>query len=1007
MSSKSKFGLAAAFAVGCCAVVALPASAYVPVGSGTHPWAIVLCNFQNQQLDPAPASYFNQMYGDAGAGSGQFNQEDWWHDVSFGQLSTAGTVVVDGSHADANGWYTVPKNRDTWGYTENRFQKIVDCANAASQDVNYANYYGVMAIFPEATTTLAAPVNATQTTITVTDTSTSPPPSVATTNYFPTTPFLTNINDGTSGNNETVDVTNISGTTWTVVRGANGTTATSHAVSSGEINVAGDYGETDNNPSGPGQSTVTLSSGTFFLGMVVVPNENNLTGSSHEMGHGFGFKHSRKLSTSTVDYKDATDDMSAYDGTFEFTTLGTFFGGPVLGSLPGDKGPGLDSQNLDIQGWIPGPGHFFFNNSSPPNQSTIILHALSDPHALPLPAGQFLEARVPATVAIPVPNGKTSTSDYYTVEYRQIMGWDSGFPSFLGSPGDVVLHLHAVDPNDSYPYGYWVDSTPLGHSGFLAIGDEYVDAANNFYLGVNAMSAGAMAATVSVGSAKMNTVVGYTGSSSGAVGSSVTLSAHVSVAGSGASIPYAAVAFSIGSNGCTAVTDVNGNASCGALLTQLPGPYGVVASYSGDSVYNASSQTEPFTILKATPTLITSAPATSLDGQPTSDTGLLAGGFHPSGSITFHAYGPDDPGCTVDPFGPQTTSVAGNGSYGSPSVTPYAMPGHYRWVASYSGDAFNNAAGPTMCGDPAEIVNVLPAADLTITKADGAPGGHVLQGQQLTYTLGVSNSGPDPADNVMITDPIPASTVFAGASPGCTFSAGTVACPLGTVGVGPANAKTVLVVVLVVGPTTPISNTDTDFTTTANTNPVHSATDSTIVDPLCTVTMSENVAGSLVVKAGEGLCLSGAKIGGSITVQAGGWLTSNGSTIAGALTATGARAVTVCTTTFNGPAKVIGTADMVRFGDDDDTPFCGGNTLQSITVETSGGGTEIYGNMVTGSVAVLGNDGASPLSEDKTPEVELNTITGSLSCLANVPGVTNDGSPNKVKGGESGQCAKL
>lgn len=1002
-----RLSLAVVVAAAACGVLALSASAYVPVGSGTHPWAIVLCNFQNQKLDPAPASYFDQMYGDSGAGSGQFNQEDWWHDVSFGQLSIAGTVVVDGSHADANGWYTVPKSRDTWGYTENRFQKIVDCANAASQDVNYANYYGVMAIFPEATTTLAAPIDSTQTTIQVTSTSTSPTPTVATTNYFPTTPFLTNINDGTPNNNETVDVTNISGTTWTVVRGANGTTATSHAVVGGEVNVAGDYGETDNNPSGPGQSTVTLSSGTFQLGMVIVPNENNLTGSSHEMGHAFGYKHSRKLSTSTVDYKDATDDMSAYDGTLEFTTLGTVFGGSVLGSLSGDKGPGLDSQNLDIQGWIPGPDHFFFNNSSPPNQSTIVLHALGDPNALPLPFNQFLEARVPATVTIAVPNGKTSTSDYYTLEYRQIMGWDSGFPSFLASPGDVVLHLHAVDPNDNYPYGYWVDSTPLGHGGYLAIGDEYVDAGNNTYIGVNAMDSGAKTATVSIGSAKMNPAVAYTGPPSGIVGSNALLSAHLTVAGSGAPIPFAAIVLSVGSDSCSAVTNLAGNASCNAFLTQVPASYTATAAYAGDSVYNSAADTATFQIQKATPTLTTTAPPTSLDGQPMHDTALLAGGFDPSGSITFHAYGPDDPSCSADPFGPQTTGVSGNGSYPSPDVTPYAMPGHYRWVASYGGDAFNNPVGPTVCGAASEITNVLPAANLTITKTDNAPGGHALQGQQLTYTVGVSNSGPDPADNVTITDTIPASTVFAGASAGCVTAAGTVTCLLGTVGVGGGNAKSVQIVVLVVGATTPISNSATVSTTTANTNPNHTATDSTIVDPACTTTLTGHIPGSLIVVSGEGLCVNGATVDGAITIRPGGALTSTGSTLNGPVISSGARAITVCTSTLHGGAKVTGTAFMVRIGDDDDTPFCAGNTLKgSIDLENNTGGLELSGNAESGSVTLIGNQGASPLSEDKTPEVELNTISGALTCTLNVPGVTNGGQANTGHP-ESGQCAHL
>ena len=1003
MRSFSRLWIAAIFAALVCAFSALPASAYVPVGTGTHPWVIVLCNFQNQQLDPAPASYFNQMYGDTGAGLGLFNQEDWWHDVSFGQLSTAGTVVANGTHADSNGWYTVPKQRDTWGYTENRFQKIVDCANAASQDVNYANYYGVMAIFPEAATTLTSQVDATSTTIHVADTASSPAPTVATTNYFPTPPFMANIDS------ETVNVTGISGTTWTVVRGVNGTTAAAHANAAG-VGVPGDYGETDNNPSGPGQSTVTLSSGTFQLGMVVVPNENNLTGSSHEMGHGFGFKHSRKISTSTVDYKDATDDMSAYDGTLEFTTLGMFFGGSVLGSNAGDKGPGLDSQNLDIQGWIPGPDHFFFNNSSPPNQSTIVLHALSDPNALPPPGGQFLEARVPATVSIPVPNGLTSTSDYYTLEYRQAMGWDSAFPSFSGAPGDIVLHLHAVDPNDSYPYGYWVDSTPLGHSGYLAPGDEFVDAANKFYLGVNSMNSGAKTATVSIGSAKMNTSIAIGGPTSAVVGTSVSLTAHLTVAGSAASIPFAPVTVTIGTQSCPATTDANGNATCSIFLTQTPGSVvsGVGFGFPVDPVYLSSASSRAFTILKATPTLTTSAPATSLDGQPTHDTALLAGGFNPTGSLTFNAYGPDDATCTVDPFGPQPALVAGNGSYASPDVTPYAMPGHYRWVVRYSGDAFNNAVGPTVCGAANEIVNVLPAANLTITKTDDAAGGHVLQGQQLTYTIGVSNSGPDPAENVTVTDTLPASTVFDGASAGCVNVAGTATCSLGTVGVGAGNAKSVQIVALVVGPTTPILNSATVATTTANTNPITTATDSTIVDPACTVTITGHVAGSLIVVAGEALCLNGATVDGTLTVRPGGVLTSIGSTVNGGVSSTGARAITICTSTLKGGASVSGTVFMVRFGDDDNTPFCGGNTLKgSLLFQNNVGGIELYGNTESGSIAFNGNHGASPLSEDKTPEIELNAISGALTCSANVPEVTNGGQANTTHGPESGQCLHL
>ncbi|MGC2062980.1 MAG: SBBP repeat-containing protein, partial [Thermodesulfovibrionales bacterium] len=75
---------------------------------------------------------------------------------------------------------------------------------------------------------------------------------------------------------------------------------------------------------------------------------------------------------------------------------------------------------------------------------------------------------------------------------------------------------------------------------------------------------------------------------------------------------------------------------------------------------------------------------------------------------------------------------------------------------------------------------VLTIADLSLTMAD-APD-PVAVGQPLTYTITVTNDGPDPALNVMTLFPMPANTNFvsAGTSQGsCTSGAG-VTCELGT-----------------------------------------------------------------------------------------------------------------------------------------------------------------------------------------------------------------------------------
>jgi hypothetical protein len=688
--------LAGSLAAACGLVLATATPALADfVGSGTHPWLVVLCNFSNQRLDPAPASYFDQMYGDPGAGSGQYNFEDWWHDASFGQLSVAGTTVADGSHADANGWYTVPETRDTWGYSRDRFGKIVDCENAALPDVNYHNYYGVMAVFPEAQGNTTAALSATDTSVTLNVSSSSPTPDVTTTNYFPTPPFMMNINDGSAGNNETVDVTaahdNGDGTeTFTITRGVNGTTAQPHAVNAG-ASVPGDFGEVTGNPVGtsPGQSNVTLADGnTYQLAQVILPNETNLTGAQHETGHGFGYSHSRKLSSSTTDYNDSTDIMSAYSGTYEYTTLGTSFGGSVLGSAVNDKGPGLDAIDLDLQHWIPAGRHYAFNNGSPGQQAVVTLHALSDPNALS-DGSDPLEARIPASVTIenaapndssgnPLPptNPPTctgtgyscTTSQYYTLEYRQQTGWDSGFPASA-----VVLHLFGNDSRS-----YWVDQLPLGHSGLLYAGDEYVDAANSTYIAINSISGSS--AQVSLGSSKITPQLTYSGDTSGDYHDMVTLAGDLTV--SGAPVPGESVTFTLGTQSCSDTTDSSGHAACMLTINQPSGSYTSSASFTGDTAYAAATGSAAFTITKEETTTTYTGPTVILQGASgVTLQGLLLEDGNPATPIagrtlTLSLGGQSCTG-TTDSTGTASCQLTFTGSLGSQPLG-----------ASFAGDAY-------------------------------------------------------------------------------------------------------------------------------------------------------------------------------------------------------------------------------------------------------------------------------------------------------------------------------
>ena len=74
---------------------------------------------------------------------------------------------------------------------------------------------------------------------------------------------------------------------------------------------------------------------------------------------------------------------------------------------------------------------------------------------------------------------------------------------------------------------------------------------------------------------------------------------------------------------------------------------------------------------------------------------------------------------------------------------------------------------------------VAPGADLALGKfAEPDP---AATSAPLTYTLEVTNRGPDDATGVTVTDTLPAGVSFVSASPGCVHVSGTVTCTVGEV----------------------------------------------------------------------------------------------------------------------------------------------------------------------------------------------------------------------------------
>jgi hypothetical protein len=661
------------------------------VGIGTQKWVVVLCHFSDESAEPKSQSYFEHMF--TSAGEGELGEFDFWHEVSFGQYSIAGTKVTPWVEAKNPENTSESLTRGQWIKLNKPFpgpgggprgDKILACADGAS-GINWSEYWGVIAIFPEARSTLAEPISESATTA-----------KLSTTENFPngSAPFIMGI--GEKENAETVEVTAVSGNTVTIKRGQEGTTAKAHPEGT-KVGVPGDLGGVGwGGHEGQGEN-LPIQGKNYTISTTILPHEIDDEGASHEMGHASGFNHSRAMSSSTTDYEDCYDIMSAYSCDAAFSGVGANFGGEglyntVLGEGQYSKGPGEDAINLDKQGWIPSGRHDEFENSVS-NQETISLHALEDTNALGAPGSQFLEARIPAEVTIQneAPENKPPTnpptcsgtkfhcvkSKYYTVEYREKAGWDRGFP---GSA--VLLHLYAEEETR----GYWVNQTPNAHEGLLFTGDEYVDPASKAYVAVNAISTGSRTAQVTLGSHKIEATLTNLAPSSGEFNDSVILSADLKVKGSGAPVPSEPVTLTAGSQSCVRSTDGTGHVSCELGLEQGPGSSKLSASFAGDAAYAEATAEVPFTIEKEESKL-------TYTGATTSD---YHDAFMASATLVDPEGGAPIEGKTITftlGVGDSCQAKTNGAGEASCSITPTQKAGPYTLTASFGPDTDYESSG--------------------------------------------------------------------------------------------------------------------------------------------------------------------------------------------------------------------------------------------------------------------------------------------------------------------------
>jgi uncharacterized repeat protein (TIGR01451 family) len=204
------------------------------------------------------------------------------------------------------------------------------------------------------------------------------------------------------------------------------------------------------------------------------------------------------------------------------------------------------------------------------------------------------------------------------------------------------------------------------------------------------------------------------------------------------------------------------------------------------------------------------------NGGPDLATGVIMTDALPTGT-TFVSCTPSQGTCTGPVVGSNGTVTANLGTMPSGSTAVVTIVVNV--TASGGSTLVNTAVVSSAVTDPNPANNSstnvtqvsppptpVPSADLSISK--GSSPNPVVSGDNLTYTLQVANLGPSPSNGVVVSDPLPAGTLFlsCGTSQGaCAFAAGTVTANLGTI--GPSGAATLTILVRVTECCTVLSNT--------------------------------------------------------------------------------------------------------------------------------------------------------------------------------------------------------
>lgn len=155
----------------------------------------------------------------------------------------------------------------------------------------------------------------------------------------------------------------------------------------------------------------------------------------------------------------------------------------------------------------------------------------------------------------------------------------------------------------------------------------------------------------------------------------------------------------------------NGSYRSAAFVPTRVGTFRWTVSYSGDANHSPATVgcgKAAASVTQTKPSITSAVVGRLKVGSAFQVTAVLQGAYAPTGTVTFRIYGPDAADC-AKPLSIDTVAVVGSGTASSDPFVAHS-PGHYTFVASYSGDVANQGASESCdpTGRAAEVEKRTP-----------------------------------------------------------------------------------------------------------------------------------------------------------------------------------------------------------------------------------------------------------------------------------------------------------